>query len=529
MLSGVAAAGYSTPTPIQEQAVPHVLGGRDVVGCAQTGTGKTAAFLLPILQNLAEETQGRAGRGGAQRDLGAPRALVVTPTRELAAQIESVARTLAGPHGPKLLAVYGGVSYGPQARQARRGVDLLIATPGRLLDMMRQGDVSLASVSTLVLDEADRMLDMGFWPDIKRISNAVPAGRQSLFFSATMSRTVLSAVESTLHDPVFLEVGGSATPVDGVTQSVLAVGREEKTDHLLEYFRHNTPGCTLVFTRTRRRADRLARTLNREGVACAAIHGDRTQSQREKALDGFRRRKLSVLVATDIVARGIDVDGITHVINYDVPVSAEDYVHRIGRTARAGSSGQAVTLVSADETAELQAIERLIGCRLERRDLYGRTTRERAPIAAPARREASAPAVPTRSAPPVRPVATTHAVGPHRSTRSGIPQRGQNTIHNGDPNGTRRREALRYMDAAPRYGATVGVSERQGVGMAQGTVKWFNGQKGYGFIAREGEKDVFVHINDLAPGVGSLNENQAVEFDVTEGQKGPQAVNVKPV
>jgi ATP-dependent RNA helicase RhlE len=310
VLHGVKAAGYRLPTPIQKQAVPFVLDGRDVVGCAQTGTGKTAAFLLPVLQVLAQG-DGPAGRSASPgRRAGAPRALVVTPTRELAAQIETVGRTLAGKTGQRLLSVYGGVTYGPQARSVRAGVDLLIATPGRLLDMHRQGDVRLDQVQTFILDEADRMLDMGFWPDIKRISDAVPAGRQSLFFSATMTRQVLDVIESTLNEPVFLEVGGSATPVENVSQSVLPVGRQDKLRLLVDYMRHHEPECTLVFARTRRRADRLARTLNREGLPCAAIHGDRSQAQREKALHGFRRRAIRVLVATDIVARGIDVDGI---------------------------------------------------------------------------------------------------------------------------------------------------------------------------------------------------------------------------
>jgi ATP-dependent RNA helicase RhlE len=491
ILRGVGSAGYQVPTPIQLQAVPHALDGRDVVGCAQTGTGKTAAFMLPTLQTLASTpaASSAAGRRNADgRAPGMPRALVVTPTRELAAQILSVGRTLAAHTGQRLLAVYGGIAYGPQAREARRGVDLLVATPGRLLDMMNRGDVSLADVSILILDEADRMLDMGFWPDIKRISDAVPAGRQSLFFSATMTREVLGAIKHTLSDPVFLDVAGPATTVDNVTQSVLPVAHDDKVGKLVEYLLHHEPPRALVFTRTRRRADRVARTLNREGVACAAIHGDRSQSQRDKALDGFRGRSIRVLVATDVVARGIDVDGITHVINFDIPVSAEDYVHRIGRTARAGSSGEAVTLLTADDGDELRAIERLIGATLTRRG--------------------------------VRDIA---------KSEKGAGRPAANNVHHGGSRDESSGDAVRYMGETRRYGAAVGSPKRQGAGMAQGTVKWFNGQKGYGFIAQEGEKDVFVHVNDLAPGVGTLNENQAVEFDVQEGRKGPQAVNVRPV
>ena len=364
LLAGVAAMGYETPTPIQEQAIPRVLAGRDVVGCAQTGTGKTAAFVLPILQRMTGPTvaDGRTAH---------PSALVVTPTRELCAQIEEVGETLSTYSGRTVAAVFGGVPYDPQAKRIRKGVDLLVATPGRLLDMLRQGDVLLDQVNTLVLDEADRMLDMGFWPDVKRIIDALPAARQNLFFSATMSKTVLSIIEDTLNQPVFIQLGGTAMPVEAIEQRVLPVNQEQKVDLLVEYFRHHDPARTLVFTRTRRRAERLAVTLNKMGITCEAIHGDRSQGQRQQALDGFKNGKIAVLVATDVVARGIDVDNITHVINFDIPTNPEDYVHRIGRTARAGASGIAVSLLTAEDVHELLAIERLIGATIERHDLPG--------------------------------------------------------------------------------------------------------------------------------------------------------------
>jgi ATP-dependent RNA helicase RhlE len=364
LLAGVAAMGYETPTPIQEQAIPRVLAGRDVVGSAQTGTGKTAAFVVPILQRMTGPTvaDGRTAH---------PSALVVTPTRELCAQIEEVGETLSTYSGRTVAAVFGGVPYDPQARRVRKGVDLLVATPGRLLDMLRQGDVLLDKVDTLVLDEADRMLDMGFWPDVKRIIDAVPSKRQNLFFSATMSKPVLSIIEDTLHEPIFIELGGHAQPVDNVQQKVLPVNHDQKVDLLVEYFRHHDPERTLVFTRTRRRAERLSITLNRMGITCEAIHGDRSQGQRQQALDGFKKGKIAVLVATDVVARGIDVDNITHVINFDIPTNPEDYVHRIGRTARAGASGIAVSLLTGEDVHELKAIERLIGATLERHDLPG--------------------------------------------------------------------------------------------------------------------------------------------------------------
>ncbi len=368
MLAGVTAAGYEQPTPIQEHAVPPVLEGRDVVGCAQTGTGKTAAFMLPIIE-LLERQNGNARRRSGEKGPATPTALVVTPTRELAAQIEEVGIALSAATKHRVVAVYGGVPYGPQAKRARAGVDVLAATPGRLLDMVQQGDVRLGEVTTLVLDEADRMLDMGFWPDVRRILRKLPEKRQNLFFSATVSKAVLNVIEDTLDHPVFIELGGRATPVESVEQRALPVARDQKLDLLVAYFKHHEPDSTLIFTRTRHRADRLARTLNRKGVTCAAIHGDRSQGQRQQALDGFKKGRVKVLVATDIVARGIDVDGITHVVNYDVPQNPEDYVHRIGRTARAGASGSAVTLVTEEDVYDLAAIERLIGMTIERQDL----------------------------------------------------------------------------------------------------------------------------------------------------------------
>ncbi len=364
LLAGVAEAGYEVPTPIQEQAIPRALAGRDIVGCAQTGTGKTAAFVLPILQRMSAPL-------AADGLVGRPSALVVTPTRELCGQIEEVGQRLGTYAGRQIVAAFGGVPYEPQAKLVRQGVDLLVATPGRLLDMLRQGHVSLERVETLVLDEADRMLDMGFWPDVKRIIDAVSDKRQNLLFSATMSKPVLSIIEDTLHEPIFIELGGSARPVEAVEQRILPVNSEQKVDLLVEYFRHHDPTRTIVFTRTRRRAERLAVTLNRAGITCEAIHGDRTQAQRQRALDSFKLGSTAVLVATDVVARGIDVDNITHVINYDIPTNPEDYVHRIGRTARAGSSGIAVSLLTGEEVHELKAIERLIGTTIERHDLPG--------------------------------------------------------------------------------------------------------------------------------------------------------------
>jgi len=355
LLAAIAKMGYVEPTPIQEQAIPVALRGKDVVGCAQTGTGKTVAFVLPILQLMSKKK--------------GVKALVVTPTRELCGQIEEVGRGCAAGTAIAVQAVYGGVPYEPQAKAMRRGVDLLVATPGRLLDMMRQGDIKLDGVEIFVLDEADRMLDMGFWPDVQRIVKSLPTKRQNLLFSATMSRAVLDVIGDTLDHPVQIEIGLRATPVDEVDQQIFPVDGGQKTELLVSFLKHHNPERTLVFTRTKHRADRLARTLEKKGIKGAAIHSNRTQSQRQAALDGFKSGRYRVLIATDIVARGIDVEGITHVINFDIPTNAEDYVHRIGRTARAGMKGTAVSFLTAEDVHELKDIERLIGSTLDRHEL----------------------------------------------------------------------------------------------------------------------------------------------------------------
>lgn len=357
LLKGVSKMGYQEPTPIQKEAIPKALEGRDIVGCAQTGTGKTATFILPILQRLSKGKKIKA--------------LVVTPTRELALQIQEVARDCARYTGHRSLAVYGGVGYKPQAKKLRHGVDLLVATPGRLLDLHRHGDVNLGAVETLVLDEADRMLDMGFWPDVREIISLLPGKRQNLLFSATMSGKVLGVIRSTLDRPERIEVEPSATPVDAIDQSVYPVSSMQKSELLVELIKQQHLERVLVFTRTKHRADRVGRMLKRHGVKASPIHSNLGQSQRQRALDAFKEGRCRVLVATDIVARGIDVDNISHVINFDLPQDAEVYIHRIGRTARAGLSGTAISFMSPEEASELRAIEGLLGHTLECRDLEG--------------------------------------------------------------------------------------------------------------------------------------------------------------
>ncbi len=349
----VASEGYSTPTPVQARAIPHVLEGRDVLGCAQTGTGKTAAFVLPILQRLA-----RAPRNGKIR------ALVVAPTRELAAQIGERADAYGANVGIKNLVIYGGVGQRPQEVALSKKPDMLIATPGRLLDLMNQGFVKLDGIEVLVLDEADRMLDMGFIHDVRKIVAALPRVRQTLLFSATMPNEIASLVASILHDPVRVDVAPEVTTADKIAQCVYFVPKAEKKALLQRLLTTEGALRSIVFTRTKHAANRLAEQLTRSGIEALAIHGNKSQGARERALEGFKTGRTPVLVATDIAARGIDVDGITHVFNFDLPNVAESYVHRIGRTARAGRAGKAIAFCDTDERPLLRDIERFIKQRI---------------------------------------------------------------------------------------------------------------------------------------------------------------------
>lgn len=352
LLAAVRDAGYTAPTAIQAQAIPLVLAGRDVLGCAQTGTGKTAAFVLPLVQRLA--TKVPAGRGA--RPI---RALVLSPTRELATQIAEAFSTFGAVFGLEIAVVYGGVSEVPQRRALRRGVDVLVATPGRLEDLMRAGEVDLRRVEYVVLDESDRMLDQGFFTAVRRILSTVPRERQTLLFSATMPEEIRALARSVQRDAVEVKVTPVATPAAQVDQEVLFVARSDKRELLAHLLADPAVTRALVFTRTKRGADRVAKHLGaRERVD--AIHGDRSQSQRERALASFKRGSTRVLVATDLAARGIDVDGISHVINFELPDDSESYVHRIGRTGRAAASGVALSLCDADERDQLRRIERLM-------------------------------------------------------------------------------------------------------------------------------------------------------------------------
>ena len=358
ILRALHARGYAAPTPIQRQAIPHLLAGEDLLGIAQTGTGKTAAFALPVLQQLAA-----ARNPGRPR---APRALVLAPTRELAIQIHDDFHDYGAGSGLRQTVILGGVSQHPQVAALSRPIDIVVATPGRLLDLCEQGHVGLAHITHFILDEADRMLDMGFIHDVKKIIRQLPARRQSLLFSATMPPAVASLAHQLLHRPTRVEVTPAATTVATVQQFVYFVNAADKSSLLRELLRDSALSRVLVFARTKHRANRVAERISKQGVEADALHGNKSQNARQRALERFRTGDSRVLVATDIAARGLDVDGISHVINFELPHEPESYVHRIGRTARAGASGCALSFCDpGDETAQLRGIEKLTGIALE--------------------------------------------------------------------------------------------------------------------------------------------------------------------
>jgi ATP-dependent RNA helicase RhlE len=354
LLRGVKEMGFTRPTPIQKDTIPPAMEGRDVLACAMTGSGKTAAFVLPILHRLM----------GKKR--GVTRALVVTPTRELAAQIDEHTNELAVHTPLRAASIFGGVGMVPQEHAFRTGVDVLVATPGRLLDHFRFPYAKLEGLEILVLDEADRMLDMGFLPDIRRILKHLPGKRQTLFFSATMPPPIMSLTREMLKHPFTVNLERAAAPAVGITQAVYPVAQNLKAPLMLELLKRGDIKNVLAFTRTKHRANRLAETLSKRGVSCERIHGNRTQAQRTAALEGFKSGRFRVLVATDIAARGIDVEALSHVVNFDVPNVPDDYIHRVGRTARAEMTGDAFTFVSPEEETDLRAIERAIVKRLPR-------------------------------------------------------------------------------------------------------------------------------------------------------------------
>jgi ATP-dependent RNA helicase RhlE len=362
LVQGILATGYTAPTEIQSEAIPIAIKGKDMIGCAQTGTGKTAAFVLPILNRLAAT--------GKKTKTKNPRSLIITPTRELAVQIDNSVKGYGRFTKIKSIAVYGGSNMEKQIQALRRGVDIISATPGRLLDHINRGTVDLSAIEVLVLDEADRMLDMGFIEDIYRIIEKIPSKRQTLLFSATMSRDVTTLTKKIQHTPKMIQIGRQHNPIDTITQHIYPVCQAQKMELLLHMINRQQMYSVLIFSRTKRGADKICRILKQNNIKAESIHSDRTQRQRMRALDGFKRGKYQVMVATDVAARGINVEGISHVFNYDVPMFPEDYVHRIGRTGRAEATGDAITFVSQEEVLQLQKIERFIS-RTFKAEYYG--------------------------------------------------------------------------------------------------------------------------------------------------------------
>jgi ATP-dependent RNA helicase RhlE len=360
LLRAIGEQGYTTPTPVQQQAIPHILAGRDLEALAQTGTGKTAAFVLPILQRLTNPLAGQTGSPLQKITHTAPRVLVLVPTRELAAQVLESVRVYGAHTGLRSLAVFGGVGINPQIQTMRRGIDILVATPGRLLDHLGQRTVDLSKVQTLVLDEADRMFDMGFIRDIRRIIEKLPKVRQNLMFSATFAAEVRELAHAVLKDPAMVEVARRNAPAELVTHTVIKVDQDQKRDLLLHLFAAHGWHQVLVFCRTKHGSDALARKLEQAGIRTAALHGNKSQNARTRALADFKSGKLAALVATDIAARGLDIDSLPRVVNFELPNVPEDYIHRIGRTGRAGASGEALSLVSGEERIQLRDIERLL-------------------------------------------------------------------------------------------------------------------------------------------------------------------------
>jgi ATP-dependent RNA helicase RhlE len=360
LIESIRQRGFATTTPIQSAVVPIIMSGDDLIGCADTGTGKTAAFLLPILNRLLKT------RAAAPEERGYTRVLILSPTRELAVQIEDDVQGFAYHTDLTSIAVYGGVPMDPQERALKSGVDIVVATPGRLMDHMRNGAVSFDKLDTLVLDEADRMMDMGFWPDVRRIVATLPdtAARQTLLFSATMPDEVMKLADEVLCDAKYVQIGTDGGPAKSITHTVENVAAAHKTEWLARFLRR-TDGPVLVFVRTKSGAERLSRKLAAFGLKAAALHADRTQQQRTQAVEGFRSGRFRVLVATDVAARGLDIDGITHVVNYEVPSNRETYVHRVGRTGRADATGTALTLVAPEELRALQALQRSFGIEMQ--------------------------------------------------------------------------------------------------------------------------------------------------------------------
>ena len=501
----LADVNYKTPTPIQAQTIPAAMRESDILGCAQTGTGKTAAFALPILDRL--------GKWNRKAIPNRPFVLVLAPTRELAIQIGGSFATYGRHLHLRQSLVYGGVNQGSQVRALKRGAHILVATPGRLLDLMNQGYIQLDQLEVFVLDEADRMLDMGFLPDLKRIISHLPDARQSLFFSATMPPKIIELTQRLLTDPVSVNVTPKTTSVEKIEQRVFFVERRGKQALLRKTLCAGDVEQALVFTRTKRGANTLTKQLVRSGIQATVIHGNKSQNARQRALAAFRQKHVQVLVATDVAARGIDIDGISHVVNYDLPIEPENYVHRIGRTGRAGAEGVALSFCTAQERNELRAIERFIG--------------QKVPVVVEEPQSGSQERPPkpgkqqTRSRKP-RPVAQSkepeNTSSRKRSKKEPRPIRSHG-----------RRSSVTVNKSAGQKQKRRGQREEWGPQITEGTIACIT-HKGFGFIDNGTEQDMFFHrsaVEDV--NFEDLREGQRVSYDIGQGVKGPCAENVRMI
>jgi superfamily II DNA/RNA helicase len=494
--------GITNPLPIQSATIPAALAGRDICGKAPTGSGKTLAFGMPIVANM---TQSRPRR---------PRALILVPTRELASQVHAVLGSLLGRESQRIVSIFGGTGYRDQCRALHKGVNIVVACPGRLEDLIERGDVLLDDVTTVVLDEADRMSDMGFLPTVRRILDQTSANRQVMLFSATIGREVESIIRSYQHDPVRVNIEVAEEEKGDVTHHFWKVDRSERVDITAKLVSQH--GQAFVFCRTKRGADRVVRQLLAQGVRAVPMHGDRTQGQRERALDSFSKGRADALVATDVVARGIHVDDLPCVVHFDPPADHTDYVHRSGRTGRAGRTGTVVTLVTDDQRKEIQSVQRALGME---QGLF-------APFSSPTKTPTKTP-TPTLS--PATNPSTNPSPTPARTQRqTQIPARTQRQTQT--PARTQQQTQPQTQRQTPTRTNSSASRDKAVPSTMTGTVKFFNGARGYGFLARADGDDLFVHHSQIEGDERQgLAEGLTVEFTIAPGRKGEEARNVKVV